>query len=89
MSGARGIDIAPNGDLLVISKGGTPQIKVVFEDASGTAQTVSLVSQAGLSHAIRYKDGYVYASTDTTIYRYEFDWHFFDPTSKKKNKKHN
>lgn len=54
----------------MLSRSGTPKIIAVYENAVGDAQTTTLVSLSGLNHAIKYKDGYVYASSDTTVYRY-------------------
>ena len=71
IAGARGIDVAPNGDLLVLSRSGTPRVLAVYEDSNGDAQTTTLATLSGLNHAVKYRDGYVYASSDTTVYRYE------------------
>lgn len=73
---ARGIDVAPNGDLLVLNSE-TSRIVAVFEDDNGDTHTVTLTTLAGLNHAVKYRDGYVYASTHTNVYRYVFVCRFF------------
>jgi glucose/arabinose dehydrogenase len=73
IAGARGIDVAPNGDLLVLSRSGTPRVLAVYEDSNGDAQTTTLATLSGLNHAVKYRDGYVYASSDTTVYRWTYN----------------
>ena len=65
----RGIDVAPNGDLLVLSRN-QRKIYVLYEDASGDSVQVEIGTAANLNHALRYRDGYLYFSSDTTVYRY-------------------
>lgn len=70
IASARGIDLMPNGDMLVLSRSNPAQIVALYEDSQGSSTTVVLASLAGLTHAVKYKDGYVYASSDTAVYRY-------------------
>lgn len=47
------------------------KIYVIYENDSGDAVQVEIGTASGINHAIRYKDGYLYFSSDTTVYRYE------------------
>jgi hypothetical protein len=70
----RGIDLAPNNDLLVLVRGtaSTPAaIKAIYETPGASdPSSVTLATLSGLNHAVKFKDGFVYASTDSTVYRY-------------------
>jgi len=72
LEGARGMDLAPNGDLLVLARN-TPSIIVFWENDTNVVQSVVLFSGSlGLNHALRYHDGYIYASSDQNIFRWEY-----------------
>lgn len=42
---------------------------MLYEDASGDSVQVEIGTAANLNHALRYRDGYLYFSSDTTVYR--------------------
>jgi glucose/arabinose dehydrogenase len=74
VSRARQIAFAPNGDLFVATAGG--QIVVLFDtDGSGVsdaAERSTFASVTGGNHGIFVTPTHVYASSDTTIYRWTY-----------------
>ncbi len=68
MANARGMDLVPNGDLLVLARN-SASIMVLWENDTNLVESVTLFSGLGLNHALRYHDGYIYASSDQNVYR--------------------
>lgn len=72
---ARQMAFAPNGDLFVSSNGG---VAVLFdEDGSGSISSTersAFASASGLNHGLAFsRDGqYLYASSETTVYRWRY-----------------
>ncbi|MFO0627646.1 MAG: PQQ-dependent sugar dehydrogenase [Polyangiales bacterium] len=75
VSRARGLAIAPNGDVFVNAAGA---VTVLFDEdgdgMSGTNERATFATAAGLNHGIAFSpDGrYLYASSDTTVYRWAY-----------------
>ncbi|MFZ1866060.1 MAG: PQQ-dependent sugar dehydrogenase [Polyangiales bacterium] len=69
----RGIVVDANGDVLVIDDG---RIVLLYDDngngVSDEDERIELRAQAGLNHGIAIHDGYLYASTPTTVYRWPY-----------------
>jgi glucose/arabinose dehydrogenase len=69
----RGIVVDANGDVLVIDGG---RIVLLYDDngngVSDEDERIELRAQAGLNHGIVLHDGYLYASTPTTVYRWPY-----------------
>ncbi|PRP86130.1 hypothetical protein PROFUN_03117 [Planoprotostelium fungivorum] len=68
----RGIDVTPNGDLLVVDTDGG-NIWVVWEEADGTVNSSVIATESTLNHACRYHKGYVFASSSTTVFRWNYN----------------
>lgn len=64
-----------NGDIIALERGAS-QISIHWDDdgdgISGPSEHAVLVKQNGLNHAVRIHDGYLYASTPTTVYRWPY-----------------
>lgn len=75
LSGPRGLEVAGNGDLLVV-EAGLGRVTALFDDnsdgVSGTGERVALASAAGLNHGIAISGGFLYASSSSTVYRWPF-----------------
>eukprot|EP01122_Echinamoeba_exundans_P013520 TRINITY_DN5914_c0_g1_i1.p1 TRINITY_DN5914_c0_g1~~TRINITY_DN5914_c0_g1_i1.p1 ORF type:complete len:651 (+),score=134.84 TRINITY_DN5914_c0_g1_i1:119-1954(+) len=73
LSQPRAIDIAPNGDILIVEVG-NGKISVNWEDDSGAVQSANLYQNNSLSltHGVKYFNNSIYASSDTTVYQ----WHY-------------
>eukprot|EP00029_Vermamoeba_vermiformis_P000663 TRINITY_DN1085_c0_g1_i1.p1 TRINITY_DN1085_c0_g1~~TRINITY_DN1085_c0_g1_i1.p1 ORF type:complete len:659 (+),score=143.60 TRINITY_DN1085_c0_g1_i1:28-1977(+) len=71
LGSARGMDLAPNGDLLVLDRN-SPSIFALWEDDAGVVQSATLYTGLALNHALRYHDGYIYASSDQNVYRWPY-----------------
>ena len=65
---ARGMDLAPNGDLLVLSRN-SASIVALWENDTNKVESATLFSGLGLNHALRYHNGFIYASSDQNVYR--------------------
>jgi hypothetical protein len=63
----RGIDTAPNGDILIVDKG-TQTILALWETTEGKVESVVLAqtAQLNLNHAIKWRNNFLYASSSTT-----------------------
>lgn len=76
VSGVRGLFIDPVGDLLALSP--TREIFAIFEEPNGdgTINVIQelLVSSVGLNlnHGVTFHDGFLYASSATTVYRWPY-----------------
>lgn len=70
LSQPRAIDLASNGDLLIVEVG-NGRISANFEGDDGALNSTTLYQSAGLSltHGLRYFNDSIYASSDTTVYR--------------------
>ena len=74
------VQITPQGDILVVERGSTSRdlsnAKIVLlhdddGDLVAEGKTV-LVQQPDLNHGLAYRDGFIYASSDTTVFRWPF-----------------
>eukprot|EP00026_Physarum_polycephalum_P007988 Phypoly_transcript_08061.p1 GENE.Phypoly_transcript_08061~~Phypoly_transcript_08061.p1 ORF type:complete len:445 (+),score=44.38 Phypoly_transcript_08061:186-1520(+) len=70
LSKARGILVLPNNDVLVVESK-LAQISLFYE-TSNQVNKVKLAGASGLNHGIAYGDGYLYASSPTTVYRWPY-----------------
>jgi glucose/arabinose dehydrogenase len=72
VSGPRGLLLDEAGDLLAVSQG-VSRITAVFQEGN-SVQTAEIVNNAGLrlNHGIAYYNGYLYASSTTTLYRWRY-----------------
>eukprot|EP01122_Echinamoeba_exundans_P009268 TRINITY_DN3230_c0_g1_i7.p1 TRINITY_DN3230_c0_g1~~TRINITY_DN3230_c0_g1_i7.p1 ORF type:complete len:454 (-),score=51.28 TRINITY_DN3230_c0_g1_i7:57-1418(-) len=73
LANPRALDVAPNGDLITVESG-AGRITALWEDAAGTVQTATLYSNSGsgINHSIKIYDGYIYASSDVRVYRWQY-----------------
>jgi glucose/arabinose dehydrogenase len=75
LSSPRGIMRNANGDLLVV-EAGSDRIALLFDgDGNGvsdTSERVTLAAASGLNHGIAMQGGYLYASSDSTVYRWPY-----------------
>lgn len=72
---ARGLAIAPNGDVFVNAAGAVTVLYDADGDGmSGANERATFATAAGLNHGIAFSpDGrYLYASSDTTVYRWAY-----------------
>lgn len=68
----RGLLVAPSGDVLVLERGSGVSCVTILWD--GGAQRASCVASAtGLNHGLAMAGGYLFASSITTVYRWEYD----------------
>jgi glucose/arabinose dehydrogenase len=71
----RGLEVTPQGDILVVERGTSTANILLLHDDDGDqvaeGKTV-LVEQAGLNHGLAYRDGFIYASSSTTVFRWPF-----------------
>lgn len=70
-SNPRGLHALPNGDLLVIESS-EGSVNLLWQGKGGSNRVV-LVTEKGLNHGITFRDGYIYASTMNTVYRWPYD----------------
>jgi glucose/arabinose dehydrogenase len=69
----RGMALAPNGDILVVLAD-TSRIFAYWENPiTGAIDSAELVGRSGLNHGIRLHNGWLYASTATTIFRWRYE----------------
>ena len=73
----RGLLTVENGDLLVLERGGTSCVSVLWDDdgdgqASDTERACIASSAPGLNHGLAVSSGYLFASSDTAVYRWPF-----------------
>ncbi|MBI5486907.1 MAG: PQQ-dependent sugar dehydrogenase [Deltaproteobacteria bacterium] len=75
LSAPRGIAVAPDGDVLVVERGSS-RVTVLFDDdgdgVSGPEERASLASAPDVNHGIAIHDGYLYASSATTVFRWPY-----------------
>ncbi|MDO9020746.1 MAG: PQQ-dependent sugar dehydrogenase [Deltaproteobacteria bacterium] len=75
ISRARGLAIAPNGDVFVNAAG---SVTVLFDadgdGVSGDGERATFATAPGLNHGIAFSpdNRYLYASSDTTVYRWAY-----------------
>ncbi|CAL8072890.1 unnamed protein product [Orchesella dallaii] len=70
----RGILLDPVGDILIVSGKPYSEITTVYKDHENKTVKTVLVNgeRLGLTHGIAYNAGYLYASSDTTVYRWPY-----------------
>ena len=71
----RGIIVDGNGDVLVLARADGAVVLLHDDDAdgvSGDGERVMLASESGLSHGLALDGGYLYASSATTVYRWDY-----------------
>ena len=75
LSAPRGIEVASNGDVLVVERGGS-RITVLFDSdgdgVSGPGERAPLASASGLNHGIAIHEGSLYASSAATVFRWPY-----------------
>ncbi|CAG7825236.1 unnamed protein product, partial [Allacma fusca] len=73
VAGARGLYVDETGDLLAISTQSS-SIRVIYDRANGEVANEVLVNGSGLSlnHGISYNNGFLYASSSSTVYRWPY-----------------
>ncbi len=75
LSAPRGMVVAANGDLLVVERSGS-RVTALFDDdrdgVSAPGERVVLATAQGLNHGVAIRDGFLYASSDTTVYRWPY-----------------
>lgn len=69
----RGITVDPVDDVLVVSRS-LAEIFAVFPDAGGNPVVVQITNDTslGLTHALTYAAGYLYASSRSSVYRWPY-----------------
>lgn len=71
----RGILVDPNGDVLVVEQDAS-RVTLLYDDdedgVSGSSERVQLGNQAGINHGLALHDGYLYASSATTVFRWRY-----------------
>ncbi len=69
----RGIIVDENGNALVVDDGRIVLLHDDDEDGfSGADERMELVTQTGLNHGIALSGGYLYASTESTVFRWAY-----------------
>lgn len=75
VSEPRGLTVAPNGDVLVVERG-AGRITVLFDSnddgVSDANERATLIEDTSLNHGITLHDGFLYASSATTVMRWPF-----------------
>src|SRR5690606_4253378 len=71
----RGLWVADNGDVLVVERGDS-QVTVLWDDdgdgVSGATERARLAGASGLNHGVTVHDGFLYASSASTVYRWAY-----------------
>jgi glucose/arabinose dehydrogenase len=70
LSNPRGIVAASNGDILVVEAG--RGVVTVFWEENGDVKRNPLAAASGLNHGIAIHNDYLYASSQTTVYRWKY-----------------
>ena len=73
--GARGLHVTDSGDVLAVARGRSPAAVVSLVDSNndGKAEKVSVIAvQSTLTHGLAVHGNYVYASSDTTVFRWPY-----------------
>ncbi|MCB9737261.1 MAG: PQQ-dependent sugar dehydrogenase [Deltaproteobacteria bacterium] len=69
----RGMIVAPSGEVLVVERG-KAQVTALWDDdgdgVSGATERAKLAGASGLNHGIALRDGFLYASSATTVFRW-------------------
>ena len=76
LSTARGITTDEAGNVLVVARGDSAIIALWDANAdgvSGAGERATLVTESGLNHGIALHEGYLYASSATTVYRWSYN----------------
>ena len=73
----RGMLIVESGDLLVVERGGVSCVSVLWDDdgdgVSGANERACIASSAvGLNHGLAVSGGYLFASSDTEVFRWPY-----------------
>jgi glucose/arabinose dehydrogenase len=75
LSSPRGLETVPGGDVLVVERG-RASVVVLFDDdgdgVAGAAERVTLAAAPGLNHGLAVHDGFLYASSSTTVFRWPY-----------------
>lgn len=72
----RGITVDDAGDVLVLTRDDNSVQLLWDEDGDGvsdSSERVQLASESGINHGVAVAGGYLYASSDTTVYRWEYE----------------
>jgi glucose/arabinose dehydrogenase len=73
VTGARGLAVAPNGDIFVAGNG---QLVVVFDDdgdgLSSATERAVFATVPGANHGVAFTATHVYVSSPTTVYRFPY-----------------
>lgn len=80
MERPRGIDLAPNKDIIVVDR--SLGVFAFWEDDDNKVKSAQLLDNSlGLNHGIRFHGGYIYMSSSSTVYRWPYskDEHFRKP----------
>lgn len=72
----RGLVIGPDGETFVVERG-LGQVTVLWDDdgdnVNGSGERAALASAEGLNHGVALNGGWLYASSDTTVYRWPYE----------------
>ncbi|HEY8942617.1 MAG TPA: hypothetical protein VIM73_00090 [Polyangiaceae bacterium] len=71
----RGITTDAEGNVLAVARGQGALVALWDDDGDGvssSSERATLVTQSGLNHGIALHDGYLYASSATTVFRWEY-----------------
>jgi len=67
----RGIITADNGDVIVVESG-IGQVSIFYEGTAGKWVKATLAAAPQLNHAVIIHEGYLYASSPSTVYRWPY-----------------
>jgi glucose/arabinose dehydrogenase len=77
LTSPRGMITDSQGQLLVVEAGTAGAITLLWDDngdrVNQTGERLRIATTAGLNHGIALNGGYLYASTETTVYRWPYD----------------
>ena len=73
----RGLALGPTGDVLVVERGGVSRVTALWDadgdGVSGPSERAIIASSAsGLNHGVAVHGGFLFASSDTTVYRWPY-----------------
>ena len=73
----RGLALGPTGDVLVVERGGVSRVTALWDadgdGVSGPSERAVIASSAsGLNHGVAVHGGFLFASSDTTVYRWPY-----------------
>ena len=72
---ARGITVDDDGNVLVVARGDSAVVALWDDDEdgiSGPSERLTIATASGLNHGIVLHGGYLYASSQTTVYRWAY-----------------